>query len=89
MLRVAVENALATDKKSIGLDLSGVRYLNSDGMHAIVYAHRAVRARGGSLGIVLRPGAVRDLVRGCGLAYQPEVEVCESIVECTRRLSTA
>ena len=89
MFRSAVARAFGSGKRSIALDLTGVRYVDSDGMKEIVGVHRLVRSRGGILGIALKRGALRDLLTKCGLAFQPEVEIFDSLDECAERLRSA
>ncbi len=87
--RTAITNAYGPDRRILALDLTGVRYVDSTGMRAIVGVHKLVRSRGGILGIALKRGALRDLLIKCGLAYQPEVELFDSLDECAERLRSA
>ncbi|MCL5291770.1 MAG: STAS domain-containing protein [Actinobacteria bacterium] len=87
--RVAVFHAFSPGERSLALDLTNVHYVDSDGLRAICGVHRLVRFRGGILGIALKHGALRDLVRTCGLGYQPEVEIFDSFDECAERLRSA
>ncbi|WP_229068867.1 STAS domain-containing protein [Actinoplanes sp. DH11] len=51
----------------VTVDLAGVRFLDSSGLHALVTAHHAARERAGSLYVVNATGTVATVLRITGV----------------------
>lgn len=87
--RSAVSQAFPPGQRTLVVDLTHVHYVSSDGMRALIGAHKLVRLRGGVMGIAMKEGPLRDLLTNCGLAFQPEVEVFDSLEHCAKHLKSA
>lgn len=66
-LRAALIDATEQDAKEIVVDLSHLEFLDSTGLGALIGAHRRSTERGGSLRLVVRPGAISRLLNITGL----------------------
>lgn len=64
-LEVAVRDAVRDGCRQVTLDLSGVTFMDSSGLHALSGSRRTVRAAGGRLRVVsLSPAVERILLPG-------------------------
>jgi anti-sigma B factor antagonist len=70
-----VDRVLASGRRNVILDLSGVEYLDAAGLGALVRCHRRVAARGGCLVVAGARSKVREIL---GLA---DLEFCLEQVE--------
>lgn len=52
----------------VGADLSGTRFCDTSGIHALVMAHKRAQASGTGFRVVIRPGEARRVVEILGLA---------------------
>lgn len=59
--------AIAAGAGTLALDLSQVGFMSSSGLHVLISADNALRARGGRLLIVSAPAVVQRLFRLTGL----------------------
>ena len=62
-----IEAQLAGPASRLELDLSGVEFIDSNGLHALIHAHQYATARGSQLVLVAPSSAVRRLLEltGC------------------------
>ena len=62
-----IEAQLAGAARRLELDLSGVEFIDSNGLHALIHAHQYATARGSQLVLVAPSSAVRRLLEltGC------------------------
>ena len=65
--RDAALRAIAEDGPSLTLDLSGVTFMDSTGLHVLVGTYRRVRIHGGTFTMRNIPDIVRKLLRVTGL----------------------
>lgn len=65
--RDAALTAIADDGPSLTLDLSGVTFMDSTGLHVLVGTYRRVRVHGGTFTMINIPDIVRKLLRLTGL----------------------
>ena len=66
-LRDAALQALVEHGPSLTLDLGGVTFMDSTGLHVLVGTYRRVRAHGGTFAMRHVPDIVRKLLRVTGL----------------------
>lgn len=66
-LITAIERALAAGRSQVILDLSGVEYMNSAGLRALVQAYKAAQGRSGTLQITNPSPRIRELFALVGL----------------------
>ena len=65
-LRAVLSTAVHTGRPVL-VDLSGLAFLDSSGVHNLVTAHHAARARGGRLAVVNARGAVATVLELTGV----------------------
>jgi len=63
----ALDQALAAGRSQLILDLSGVAFMNSAGLRALVQAYKAAQAKGGALQVTNPSPRVRELFALVGL----------------------
>lgn len=66
-LVAAIDRALADDRSQVILDLSGVEYMNSAGLRALLQAHKAAERKNGALHITNPSPRIRELFALVGL----------------------
>jgi anti-sigma B factor antagonist len=66
-LLAAIDRALTEDRSQIILDLSGVDYMNSAGLRALVHAYKAAERKQGTLHITNPSPRIRELFALVGL----------------------
>ena len=64
------------------VDLAGVRFIDSSGVHGLITAHHAAKEAGGRICVVNAAGGVAEVldVTGVGLLLSAETPVAESAV---------
>jgi anti-sigma B factor antagonist len=67
MLRKSLLDGFESDASSITLDLTGVSFIDSSGLHALLWAAERLGENGDLLWIRCGPGAVRRTTELCGL----------------------
>lgn len=67
LLRKELNELADADRVNVILDLSGVTFLDSSGLGALVASHRRLRSLGGVLGLVCRNDIVLRVFRLTGL----------------------
>jgi anti-anti-sigma factor len=72
-LRRALQEACATPRDLVAVDLSDVSFLDSTGLHALVTAHKRLAERNARLVVVVPPGLVRRVMELSGLTGMIEV----------------
>jgi anti-sigma B factor antagonist len=72
--RDATLSALARGTGSLHLDLSGVEFMDTAGVHVLVSTRRRARLMGGHVGVVALSRPARRVWEACGLA--PELLRC-------------
>jgi anti-anti-sigma factor len=68
-LCAVVERVLASGRRNLILDLSGVEYLDAAGMGALVRCHRSVTSRGGRFLVAGARSKVREVLELADLAF--------------------
>jgi anti-sigma B factor antagonist len=63
----AVEGAIAAEPETVVIDLSGLAFIDSTGIHGLLRAHGHAQARGVRLVIVPAPERVHRVFGVCGL----------------------
>lgn len=66
-LRQTIERIVAEGGRHILLDMTGVTYVDSSGLGAMVSGYNSVKTQGGSVGLVNVPKRVQDLLGMSGL----------------------
>ncbi|MEY2515827.1 MAG: hypothetical protein QOJ89_3185 [bacterium] len=66
-LESALAAATAGACPQVCLDLSGLQFIDSTGLAAVIRAHLAITEAGGALAVVCSPGAVQRTVETTGL----------------------
>jgi len=65
VLSEALEKAIAETPRTVVVDLHGVTYLDSSGIHALLTAHGAATARGHELHVTRVPRSVQRVMEIC------------------------
>lgn len=68
-LRHALADCLSTDRPCIYLDLTGVSFIDSSGLHALLAAQRRARSLGGDLVVTKRSHQVDRLIAIAGVPF--------------------
>ncbi len=63
----AIDQAIATGKSPLLIDLRAVRFMDSTGINGLIRAHNAMRAKGDRLGLVIDNPTIRRTLAICGL----------------------
>lgn len=76
----AITDATPNDARGVAIDMSGVQYADSSGIHLIFELRERLRARGIELKVVIPPGsAVSDALRLAGIPRL--IDVIETLPE--------
>jgi anti-sigma B factor antagonist len=75
-LEQALESAIETTAGGLALDLSGVEFLDSSGLLAVLNARGLLAREGRALAVVCPPGPVRQLLELAGVAEL--LVICDS-----------
>lgn len=68
-LRDALADCLSTGRPCIYLDLTGVSFIDSSGLHALLAAQRRARSLGGDLVVTKRSHQVDRLIAIAGVSF--------------------
>jgi anti-sigma B factor antagonist len=66
-VRAALTDATDKGSKDIVVDLTGLEFLDSTGLGALIGAHRRAEERGGSLRLIVSDGPIARLLNITGL----------------------
>ena len=84
-----LEDAVRESPHGFVIDLSGVTYMDSAGVQAVLWAYRSVLDAGGRLALVITHPNVQEIFVIIGAERLPDFCICDNIESAVKSISTA
>lgn len=85
--RVPLEDAARESPKGFVIDLSGVTYIDSAGIQAIIGAYKILMNSGGRISLIITDRNVKEILTITGLNQLPGFSICDTLEAAEQALS--
>lgn len=89
LLQDAITDAVRESPSGFVIDLSGVEYMDSAGVQAIIYAYQSVTRAGGVLALVNTHPNVIEILSIVSMDKLPKLFMCDSLESAEQALDNA